>query len=69
MARPLRDCLVCGGDGYILDDDLDDSKCDACEGTGKIPYEPCTHPTAKRRFRKDGTGWGCIVCGHEELLK
>jgi DnaJ-class molecular chaperone len=68
-SRPLRDCYVCGGQGYIVtDDDADAANnydCKYCEGTGKIPFDPCMH--------KDGWRWSkfytyrtCVRCGHTQ---
>jgi hypothetical protein len=32
----LRDCPICGGDGYLVGDDDAEVCCDTCEGTGQV---------------------------------
>lgn len=69
MGTPLRDCYVCGGDGYVVDvDEVDaDTACEACDGTGKVPYEQCKHPMRARKDYTSLRGWRCAICGHVEV--
>jgi DnaJ-class molecular chaperone len=41
MALTVTECPICGGDGFLVNDDEAEIQCESCDGTGYVqPEEP-----------------------------